>query len=129
MTVDRLQVRGLDHIVLRTPDIERSLQFYCGVLGLQGERVEAWRDGRAPFPSARIDERTIIDLVAASRDGTNLDHLCLVVAPLDFDELSASGALRVVEGPVPRWGARGLATSIYIEDPDGNIVELRYYDA
>ena len=45
-----VKVTGLDHIVLATPDIERSLRWYTEVLGLRGERVEEWRAGDAFFP-------------------------------------------------------------------------------
>jgi hypothetical protein len=57
----------------------------------------------------------------------NVDHFCLVVEPTDLDAVRASGEFDVVEGPVQRWGARGEATSLYVRDPDGNVVELRYY--
>jgi catechol 2,3-dioxygenase-like lactoylglutathione lyase family enzyme len=63
-----------------------------------------------------------------ARTGENADHFCLVVAPTDFDALKASGRFDVVDGPDRRFGARGDGTSLYIRDPDGNTVELRYYD-
>jgi hypothetical protein len=50
-----------------------------------------------------------------------------VIAPADLDALKSSGRFDVVEGPATRWGARGDATSLYVRDPDGNTVELRYY--
>jgi len=127
MPVPDLRVIGLDHIVLNVADVERSLSFYCGTLGLSGLRVEDWRQGRAPFPSVRIDGGTIIDLLAAPRSGSNCDHFCLVVEPLDLHALAASGVFEVVEGPGPRFGARGTGTSLYVQDPDGNVVELRCY--
>jgi catechol 2,3-dioxygenase-like lactoylglutathione lyase family enzyme len=120
---------GLDHVVLRCTDVERSLAFYEDVLGLTAERVDEWRAGTAPFPSVRIDTTTIIDLFAGERDGTNLDHLCLVVEPTDLAELAGSGAVDVVgDGPADGlFGAQGYATSLYVRDPDGNVVELRTY--
>jgi hypothetical protein len=48
----------------------------------------------------------------------NVDHLCLVVEPTDLRDLGETG---------PRFGAQGIGTSVYINDPDGNTVELRYY--
>ena len=122
-----LRVQGLDHIVLVVADVERSLAWYRDVLGLEAERYEEWKDGRAPFPSVRVDEGTIIDLFAGERDGSNLDHLCLVVEPTDLAAVAASGQFEVVDGPAPRWGARGVGTSLYVRDPDGNTVELRHY--
>ena len=123
-----LRIVGLDHVVLNVADVERSLAFYCGELGLAPERVDEWRRGEILFPSVRVDAGTIIDLLAVPRTGENADHLCLVVEPLDLDALKASGRFEVVDGPATRFGARGNGTSLYVKDPDGNTVELRYYD-
>ena len=125
---DELRVVGIDHVVLNVADVERSLAFYCGELGLAPERVDEWRRGEILFPSVRVDAGTIIDLLAVPRTGENADHLCLVVEPLDLDALKASGRFEVVDGPATRFGARGNGTSLYVKDPDGNTVELRYYD-
>ncbi|GAB7030168.1 VOC family protein [Streptomyces sp. NPDC021749] len=128
-----MRVKDFDHLVLKVRDIERALDFYCGPLGLEPVRVEEWRAGEAPFPSVRINPVTIIDLITRPEDGsdaapaTNVDHICLVVDPLDWQEVIDSGAFTVLEGPVGRYGARGDAQSIYVRDPDGNTVELRWY--
>lgn len=122
-----VRVTGLDHIVLNVADVERSLAWYTGELGLGGERVEEWRNGKAPFPSVRVDETTVIDLVAAPRTGENVNHVCLVIEPDGIDDLVNSGRFEVLEGPVERWGAQGVATSVYLWDPDQNLVELRHY--
>ena len=122
-----LRVTSFDHIVLNVEDVERSLAFYCEELGLKPERVDEWRNKEVFFPSVRIDEHTLIDLLQVARTGENANHFCLVVEPADFDAIKASGRYEVVDGPDVRWGARGDATSLYIRDPDGNVVELRYY--
>ncbi len=129
-----VRITGFDHLVLRVADVERSLAWYCGVLGLAPVRVDEWRRGEVPFPSVRIDEGTIVDLMVrrpadAATDTRVLDHLCLVVeAGTDLAALAASGAFEVDQGPVDgRFGARGLATSLYVRDPDGIVVELRTY--
>ncbi len=122
-----VEVTGLDHLVLVVADVERSVAFYCDELGLRPERLDAWRRGEVLFPSVRVDGGTIIDLLQGQPDGTNVDHLCLVVAPTDLAALAASGRFEVVDGPDTRWGARGDGTSLYVRDPDGNIVELRHY--
>ncbi|MDQ1535095.1 MAG: hypothetical protein QOF28_2856 [Actinomycetota bacterium] len=123
-----VHVIELDHIVLNVADVERSLSFYIDELGLEGERVDEWRRQQVFFPSVRVNAGTILDLLQTARTGENADHFCFVVAPTDFDALKASGRFDVVDGPDRRFGARGDGTSLYIRDPDGNTVELRYYD-
>ncbi|HJN93000.1 MAG TPA: VOC family protein [Dehalococcoidia bacterium] len=124
-----MHVQEFDHIVLNVADVGRSLGWYMERLGLDGVRVEEWRAGEAPFPSVRVTADTIIDLIEGERGGENLNHFCLVVDAADLDEVRASGEFDVVrDNPDQRlYGARGLATGIYIRDPDGNMIELRSY--
>jgi catechol 2,3-dioxygenase-like lactoylglutathione lyase family enzyme len=124
-----MRVKAFDHLVLNVTDVERALGFYCGLLGLEPVRVEQWRAGQVGFPSVRVTADTIIDLVRRPRGQSNVDHLCLVVDPLDWHAVIASGVFTVLEGPVQRFGARGTATSLYVQDPDHNTVELRWYPA
>lgn len=125
MTGPSIRVTDVDHVVVNTSDVERSLAFYCGVLGLEPVRVEEWRRKEAPFPSVRVNAGTIIDLFATPRTGENVNHFCLVVEPVDFDALKPR--FDVVDGPATRFGARGDGTSLYVRDPDGNTIELRFY--
>ncbi len=122
-----VSVTAFDHVVLRCADIERTLAWYLDRLGLPAVRVDEWRRGDAPFPSARVNADTIIDLIGGPIDDGRLDHICLVIDPLDLGALAASGEFDVVEGPVTRSGARGDGTSLYVRDPDGLVVELRHY--
>jgi catechol 2,3-dioxygenase-like lactoylglutathione lyase family enzyme len=122
-----MRVTDLDHLVLNVADVERSLAYYRGVLGLEGERVEEWRQGQVLFPSVRVDAATIIDLLEAPREGENLNHLCLVLPQADWEEAVAHPEIEVTGGPAKLFGARGMGTSIYTRDPDGNTVELRHY--
>jgi glyoxylase I family protein len=124
-------VQGIDHIVLRVRELPRSLVFYCDLLGCTVERQQ---------PELGLTQlragRSLIDLVTLDGPlgageppgaGRNLEHFCLTVAP--FDEtalivwLTARG-IRVGE-PASRYGAEGEGRSLYIEDPDGNRVELK----
>lgn len=129
-----LRVIGFDHFVLRVTDVERSLAWWCGTLGLAGVRVDEWRRGEVPFASVRIDDRTIVDLMPrrpadAPTDTRVLDHVCLVLEPgTDLTALAESGEFTVHRGPVDGlFGAQGHATSLYVLDPDGIVVELRAY--
>jgi catechol 2,3-dioxygenase-like lactoylglutathione lyase family enzyme len=122
-----MNVHGLDHIVLIVADVQRSLDWYLDLVGLEPVRVDLWRERQAPFPSVRVDDGTIIDLVRGDSAGTNMDHLCLVVDRADVDAIVADGRFTVVDGPGSRYGARGDGWSVYVHDPDGNTVEFRSY--
>lgn len=125
--MNRVQAIGLDHLVLRVADPERSLTWYAERLGLEPMRVEEWRRGEVLFPSLRVDATTIIDLLQDPPLGVNLDHLCVVVEAVDLEAVAASGAFEVLGGPAELWGARGQGTGLYVRDPDGNTIELRTY--
>ena len=128
------RVIALDHIVLKSHDVEQSLRFYCGVLGLEGMRVEEWREGKNRFPSVKITDDTIIDLFpandpAADAAGQQLDHYCLVIQPGGLDDLLGKVlAFGLEPGPkLSRWGAHGEGESSYVVGPEGVTVELRHY--
>ncbi|GAA0452007.1 VOC family protein [Streptomyces stramineus] len=122
-----MRVIDFDHLVLNVSDVERALAFYTGPLGLEPVREAEWRAGEAPFPSVRVSPTTIIDLFERPRGKSNVDHICLVVEPLDWQEVIDAGTFTVTDGPGPRYGARGDGESLYVLDPDGNTVELRWY--
>lgn len=127
-TAGPVRVVGLDHVVLKVRDPEASAAWYSRVLGLEPLRLEEWRRGEAPFVSLRVDATTIIDLLAAEPDGTNMDHVALVVEGVDLDDLAASGVVDVVRPVARLWGAQGWGRGLYVADPDGHVVELRTYD-
>ena len=119
-------VLNLDHVVVRTTDMEQALAFYCGALGLREER----RVESIGLIQLRAGA-SMVDLVPAasepSADGGNMDHLCLRIAPWDpgaiKSSLEAAGARP--SDPAKRVGAEGNGWSIYVDDPDGNTVELK----
>lgn len=130
----------MDHIVLNAEDIEALVRFYTEVVALAPERLDEFRGGKVPFPSVRVNDGTVIDLAPRAmwenvqlrtRGRPNLNHFCLTLERGEWDKLRerlAAGQI-TIEGPVPRWGARGHGTSIYFHDPEGNEIEARYYDA
>ena len=131
-----VKITEMDHIVLRVKDVEESLRFYTEVLGMPSERVEQWRAGDIRFPSARINADTIIDFFASdqepiAREGIkNQDHYCMVIEKTDMEALKAkfeSMGVDIQAGPGKRWGSHGDGISLYIYDPDDNVVELRHY--
>lgn len=127
-------LRALDHLVLRVVDLDAMLGFYCGVLGCTVER----RRDAIGLVQLRAG-RSLIDLVTVSgklgaaggagpgREGRNLDHFCLRVDPWDADAVCAHLAAHgVAAGAVEsRYGAEGEGPSIYLSDPEGNVVELK----
>ena len=136
VTQPLVKITELDHIVLRCQDVETSLKFYNEVLGLESERVDQWRAGEVMFPSARLNADTIIDFFASkqepiAKDGIkNQDHFCMVIEAQDMDELRRKFEALGVDiqtGPGKRWGSHGDGVSLYIYDPDDNVVELRQY--
>jgi len=122
-----LTVVELDHVVLRCRQQDRTLDFYTRVLGLKEER----RIAQIGLIQLRAGA-SLIDLVPAVEPrvetGTNLDHFCLGI---ETDDLSfaisyLSGNLVEILGePVMRYGARGMGNSIYVRDPEGNVIELK----
>lgn len=131
-----MNISDLDHVVLNVADVERSLAFYTGVLGLQPERADAFRRGEVKFPSVRVNAGTIIDLFppamhADGAGGRNVNHICFVAStpPAQLrSELERSGT-GIEERMEQNFGARGYATSYYVRDPDANLIEIRTYEA
>ena len=122
-----VKASALDHLVLVVADVERSLAWYQEHLGLEAVRLDEWRAGAVPFPSVRVTADTIIDLIAGEvADGGHLDHVCFVVSRTELDALRSEPGIEV-ESEGDRFGARGVASSIYIRDPDGLLVEVRAY--
>lgn len=129
-----IRIRGIDHVVLRVGDCTKALRFYCDVLGCSVER--------------RLDEigliqlragSSLIDLVDVSAplgkaggrapgiEGRNMDHFAVEL--VEFDESALRGHLEAHDidpGDVAqRYGAQGTGPSMYIRDPEGNVVELK----
>ena len=128
MTGDRpLRVQELDHVVIRCRDQARSLDFYTEILGLAEER----RIDAIGLIQLRAG-RSMVDLVPAepppTHEGRNVDHVCLGVDVADMEALVRwlrERGVEVLGDPAERYGAHGMGLSVYVLDPDGNIVELK----
>ena len=129
-----LKIREIDHVVIRVRDVDRAIAFYCGVLGCAEER----RVDKLGLIQLRAGG-SLIDLVdvalplgqqggaSPGAEGRNMDHFCVRVEPFDEAAIRAHLAAHGVEaGPVEtRYGAEGNGPSIYLNDPEGNVVELK----
>jgi catechol 2,3-dioxygenase-like lactoylglutathione lyase family enzyme len=124
-----MKIQSFDHIVLTTANLEKCLAFYVGLLGLRSEE----KDGRHAlyFGSQKINIHTkpAEFLPAAAYPTAGSLDLCFA-AEGDAEEVYAK--LRAKKAPlvsevVIRNGARGKMKSIYLRDPDGNLVELGFY--
>ena len=117
--------------MVRCRDQAQSLDFYTRILGLAEER----RIDAIGLIQLRAGA-SMIDLVPAdpppTQEGRNIDHFCLGVDASDMEALAAwlkSQRVEVLGDPMPRYGARGSGLSVYVLDPDGNIVELKQMPA
>lgn len=128
------EIKGIDHVVLRVADIDRAMGFYCGVLGCREERrvedigLYQLRAGAAIIDLVPLDsELGRLGGAGPVAEGHNLDHFALRIEPFDEATLRAHLAAHGIDaGEVKaRYGADGEGPSIYIEDPDGNTVELK----
>ena len=117
-------ILGIDHVVLRARDPERLIRFYCEVLGC----TVAKRNERINLVHLAAG-RAQIDVIPEpdARAGKNVDHVCLRVEPFDGPALVAHLKRHGLEPsePVTRFGAEGDGPSLYIHDPEGNMVELK----
>src|SRR5215470_1325294 len=124
-------VQAIDHIVLRVRARSRSLAFYCDLLGCTLEREQPELGlTQLRAGSCLIDLVTLDGPLGAGQPpgaGRNLEHFCLTVAPFDETALIAWLTVRGIAAgePASRYGAEGEGRSFYIEDPDGNRVELK----
>jgi catechol 2,3-dioxygenase-like lactoylglutathione lyase family enzyme len=131
-----IKIKSLDHVVLNVSDAERSLAFYAGLLGLRPERADEFRSGHVPFPSVRIDARTILDFLDPGHRGAtparqNLNHIALAVEnmPSEIAEFLKQHGLAIKREMTGNFGAQGdTAHSFHVLDPDGNLLELQAYE-
>ena len=122
-----LKIREIDHVVLSCRDQSRMIDFYTRVLGLSEERrIEAIGLIQLRAGASLIDLVPAIE--ARSESARNVDHFCLGVEIANLNEAVGylrANAIEIIGEPAMRYGARGMGLSIYIRDPEGNVVELK----
>jgi catechol 2,3-dioxygenase-like lactoylglutathione lyase family enzyme len=137
---------NIDHVVLWVDSPKNSLDFFVDVVGLRPVRKQEFEEGTAPFPSVRLNDMTILDLMdrntvslvqdftggGGDAGGRPINHICLSMNAAEYSALTARLVAREVDlmpGSEQSFGAQGLAEcSEYFRDPDGNVIEIRHYD-
>ncbi|MEZ6852434.1 VOC family protein [Halodesulfovibrio aestuarii] len=129
----------IDHLTLNVESPDACVAFYHEVIGLLPENYDAWKQGKAKFPSVRINTHNMIHffppdmwkemgyLLCSPGKG---NHVCLAFAEKEWTALLHRLEEREIKmrGPLTLTGARGTGTSIFINDPEGFTVELKTYD-
>ena len=125
-----MNVNRIDHLVLTVKDIELTCEFYSKVLGME---IVTFREGRKAlvFGEQKLNlhedgkgfEPKALKPTPGSIDLCFITTTSLEQAIKHFDSMG----VKVVEGPVKRTGAYGVINSVYIKDPDGNLLEISNY--
>ena len=130
-----IRIKGIDHVVIRAKDAQAMIRFYCDVLGCVVEREASEELGLTQLRAGNA----LIDIVsvdgelgrrggaAPGHDGLNMDHFCVCLENFDDSAIRKHLSSFDVSGSdlEQRYGAEGYGPSIYIQDPEGNTVELK----
>lgn len=126
-----IKIDRIDHLVLTVTSIKNTCDFYCDILGLEretfGEDRIALKFGEQKFNlhlvGSEINPRAKLPMPGSA-------DLCLITTTPIADVVSHLGnhQIKIIIGPVARTGAKGPVTSVYVRDPDGNLVEISTYD-
>jgi glyoxylase I family protein len=129
----KIHIREIDHVVIRVADLESITRFYCDVLGCSVEKEQRdigliqLRAGRSLIDLLKVGAKIDRPENGTPGEGRNMDHLCLRVEGFDGEALKAhlqERGVRIGELGV-RYGADGFGPSLYLFDPEGNMVELK----
>lgn len=131
-----MKVDSLDHVVLTVKDVQATGDFYERVLGMRvvihEDDAKSFHFGQMYFGTQKINlhEAGHEFEPKAHRALPGTGDLCFLTAstPDEVEEHLRACDVAIVEGPVPRAGARGTMTSFYIRDPDQNLIEIAHYD-
>jgi glyoxylase I family protein len=129
----KIHIREIDHVVIRAANLDALARFYCDVLGCFVEKEQRdlglvqLRAGRSLIDLLQVGARIDRPESGTPGVGRNMDHLCLRIEQFDAEalvaHLKAGGAEVGAEGV--RYGADGYGPSLYLFDPEGNMVELK----
>jgi glyoxylase I family protein len=129
----KIHIREIDHVVIRVADLDSITRFYCDVLGCSLEKEQRdigliqLRAGRSLIDLLKVGAKIDRPDSGTPGEGRNMDHLCLRVEGFDGEALKAylqERGVRIGELGV-RYGADGFGPSLYLFDPEGNMVELK----
>jgi glyoxylase I family protein len=129
----KIHIREIDHVVIRVADLASITRFYCDVLGCSVEKEQRdigliqLRAGRSLIDLLKVGAKIDRPENGTPGEGRNMDHLCLRVEGFDGEALKAhlqERGVRIGELGV-RYGADGFGPSLYLFDPEGNMVELK----
>lgn len=125
-------MKTIDHLILNVNDVDASVDFYVNVLGFEHEGVDG------PFTVIRVNENFTLQLAPWGTEGN--DHLAFALSRAEFDSafarLKENGipygdsfhSVGNNSGPGVESGARGLAPTLYMNDPNKHLIEIRTYD-
>ena len=129
----KIHIREIDHVVIRATNSEQMTRFYCDVLGCSVEKTQRdlgltqLRAGRSLIDLLQVGARLDHAENGTPGVGRNMDHLCLRIEPFDAEALTAhlsEHGAQIGEHGL-RYGADGFGPSLYLFDPEGNMVELK----
>lgn len=126
-----LSVTGIDHLVLYATDVDRTCEFYADTLGVATVETFAGDRIALSFGETKLNLHQAgdeYDPHAADPAPGSADFCLVVDEPMStvVDRIESAG-VEVLEGPGQRTGARGQMESVYVRDPDGNLVEFAHY--
>ncbi len=128
------RIKHIDQLVLRVVDVDSMMTFYMDALGCTLEKIQEkiglyqLRAGTSLIELVPVDAKLgKMGGVAPGKEGRNLDHLCLSIEPFDGEEILEHLRDKGYDGGrvESRYGAEGEGPSIYVTDPEGNVVELK----
>ena len=130
-----IRIKNIDHVVIRARDPERLIRFYCEVLGCSVEKESSEELGLFQLRAGA----SLIDIVSVhgmlgrqggagpGREGRNMHHFCVRVDPFDENEIRAFLQQKGIQASELEihYGAEGYGPSLYLSDPEDNVIELK----